>query len=339
MHRAIPPADLALNNASAAREKASSSARHNEQVDMSVLFATHRRADILEKTLEAFTSISTDTVRWHLVVVDNADDPASQEVLRRYEKRLPLTWMVESRAGKNRALNAALPLLRGDLFVFTDDDVLPEARWLEELMSAAKHWPEHAIFGGRIVPDRALPFDTAEPMIRSAYVISDDYPSDTEIQAGRIWGPNMAIRAATFRARAVTFEESIGPAAGHSYAMGSETELLLRLQALGERCMFVPAAVVRHQIRPEQVSLPWLRERCFRAGRGHARRYPASGDGLWLGVPRYLVRAAVTCWVKRHIAALFQSRNVYVRISLEYSFVLGQIAEYFSNARNQRTTR
>lgn len=300
---------------------------------MSVLFATHRRADILEKTLEAFTSVIADTLRWHLVVVDNADDPASQEVLGRYETRLPLTWLVESRTGKNRALNAALPLLRGDIFVFTDDDVLPDPRWLEELMSAAKRWPEHAIFGGRIVPDRALPFDTSEPMIRSAYVISDEYPSDTEIRAGRIWGPNMAIRAAAFRARAVAFDETIGPA-GSSYAMGSETELLLRLQALGERCMFVPAAVVRHQIRPDQVSLRWLRERCFRAGRGHARRYPASGDGLWLGVPRYLVRTAVTCWVKRHVAALFQSRNVYVRISLEHSFVLGQIAEYFSHARN-----
>lgn len=308
-----------------------------EHVDISVLFATYRRADILEKTLEAFTCVIADTVRWHLVVVDNADDAASQEILRKFEARLPLTWLVESRAGKNRALNAALPLLRGDILVFTDDDVLPDNRWLEELLSATKRWPDHAIFGGRIVPDRAIPFDMSEPMIRSAYVISDAHMSDTEVQAGRIWGPNLAIRAATFRSRAGAFDESIGPA-GNSYAMGSETELLLRLQAQGERCMFVPAAVVSHQIRPEQVSLRWLRERCFRAGRGHARRYPASGNGIWLGVPRYLVRSAVTGSVKR-LAAFFRSRKDYVRISLEHSFVLGQIAEYFSNARNQRTAR
>jgi GT2 family glycosyltransferase len=235
-------------------------------------------------------------------------------------------------------LNAALPLLRGDILVFTDDDVLPDKRWLEELLSATQRWPDHAIFGGRIVPDRAIPFDMSEPMIRSAYVISDAHMSDTEVQAGRIWGPNLAIRAATFRSRAVAFDESIGPA-GNSYAMGSETELLLRLQAQGERCMFVPTAVVSHQIRPEQVSLRWLRERCFRAGRGHARRYPASGGGIWLGVPRYLVRAAVTGWARRQLAALFRSRKDYVRITLEHSFVLGQIAEYFSNAGNQRTAR
>lgn len=326
-----------MSDASGAGATGRSSARHDEQVDMSVVFATYRRADILEKTLEAFTSIIAGTVKWHLVIVDNADDAASQKVLRGYEAKLPLTWLVESRAGKNRALNAALPLLRGDILVFTDDDVLPDARWLEELMSAAKRWPEHAIFGGRIVPDRAIPFDMSEPMIRSAYVISDAHMSDTEVQAGRIWGPNLAIRAATFRSRAGAFDESIGPA-GSSYAMGSETELLLRLQAQGERCMFVPTAVVSHQIRPDQVSLRWLRERCFRAGRGHARRYPASGNGIWLGVPRYLVRAAATGWVKR-LAALFRSRKDYVRISLEHSFVLGQIAEYFSNARNQRTAR
>jgi GT2 family glycosyltransferase len=325
VHRAVPRSEPALSDTSAPIGQV-------EQADISVVFATYRRADLLEKTLEAFTSVIADTLRWQLVVVDNADDIASQEVLRRYETRLPLTWLVERRTGKNRALNAALPLLRGDIFVFTDDDVLPETRWLEELLSAAKRWPEHAIFGGRIVPDRPIPFDTSEPMIRSAYVISDEYPSDTEVRAGRIWGPNLAIRAAAFRARAVAFDETIGPA-GSSYAMGSETELLLRLQALGERCMFVPAAVVRHQIRPEQVSLRWLRERCFRAGRGHARRYPAS-NGLWLSVPRYLVRTAVTGWVKRQLAALFLSRDDYVRISLEHSFVLGQIAEYFSNPRS-----
>ncbi len=56
-----------------------------EQVDISVVFATYRRADILEKTLEAFTSVIADALRWQLVVVDNGDDPASQEVLRRGE--------------------------------------------------------------------------------------------------------------------------------------------------------------------------------------------------------------------------------------------------------------
>jgi GT2 family glycosyltransferase len=283
--------------------------------------------------LEAFTSVITDSLRLQLVVVDNADDPASQKVLRHYQQKLPLTWLVEGRTGKNRALNTALPLLRGDIFVFTDDDILPEERWLEELLSASRRWPEHTIFGGRVVPDRNIPFDMSEPFIRSAYVISEEYLSDTEIRAGLIWGPNMAIRATTFRACAVAFDESIGPA-GHNYAMGSETELLLRLEALGNRSIFIPTAVVRHQIRPEQLSLSWLRARCFRAGRGHARRNPAFGNGLWFGVPRYLIRTALTCWINRHIAMLFRSRNVHVKISLECSFALGQIEEYFSNARH-----
>lgn len=108
---------------------ANPSDRETYPVDISVLFATYRRPDILEKTLEAFTSVIAKSLQWQLVVVVNADDPASQKVLRKYEQKLPLAWLVEGRAGKNRALNAALPLLRGDIFVFTDDDILPASRW------------------------------------------------------------------------------------------------------------------------------------------------------------------------------------------------------------------
>jgi len=307
-----------------------------DQADISVAFATYRRSDILERTLDAFTSISTDSLRWHLVIVDNADDAASQQVLRRYEKKLPLTWIVEGRAGKNRALNAALPLLRGDILVFTDDDILPDKHWLEELQSASRRWPAHTIFGGRIVPDRTIPFDLSDPFVRSAYVISDAPLSEAEISPGRIWGPNMAIRASAVRASAITFDESIGPA-GLDYAMGSETELLLRLAALGNRAVFVPTAVVSHQIRPEQLSLSWLRGRCFRAGRGHARHNPVGGKGVWLGVPRYLLKTALSCWIASLIPAPFRDRNDRVRASLNYSFVLGQIREYFRHSRRQPT--
>jgi len=303
-----------------------------DQADISVAFATYRRSDILERTLDAFTAISTDSLRWHLVIVDNADDAASQQVLRRYELKLPLTWIVESRTGKNRALNAALPLLRGDILVFTDDDILPDKHWLEELLSASRRWPEHTIFGGRIVPDRPIPFDLSDPFVCSAYVISDTPSSETEISPSRIWGPNMAIRRSVVRASAITFDESIGPA-GLDYAMGSETELLLRLAALGNRAVFVPTAVVSHQIRPEQLSLRWLRGRCFRAGRGHARQNPVVGKGVWLGVPRYLLKTALTSWIGSHIPVPFRDRNDRVRASLEYSFVAGQMTEYFRHSR------
>jgi glucosyl-dolichyl phosphate glucuronosyltransferase len=301
-------------------------------VDISVAFATFRRPDVLARTLAAFTRVRAHSCAWDLVVVDNANDRESQEILREHEPQLPLRWIVEEHTGKNRALNAALPLLRGDLYVFTDDDVLPDPEWLEALHAASRRWPEYAIFGGRIVPDRGIPFDTADPLIRSAYVISDDYPSDTAMDPARVWGPNMAIRAATFRKDAKAFDVSVGPA-GENYAMGGEMELLLRLAAAGNRAMFVAGASVTHQIRPAQLSTTWLRGRCYRAGRGEAWFHPAAGSGIWFGVPRYLLRSAVTTWMRRNFALLSGNRKLQLALSLEHAFIVGQIAQYRANTQ------
>jgi glycosyltransferase involved in cell wall biosynthesis len=118
----------------------------------SVLLATRNRAGLLRATLAHLARQVTDGLRWEVVVVDNGSEDGTAAVLAEARATLPLVVVSEPRAGKNRALNRALPLARGALLVFTDDDVEPEPRWLAEHVGAARRWPSHAVFGGPIAP-------------------------------------------------------------------------------------------------------------------------------------------------------------------------------------------
>ena len=108
---------------------------------LTVIFATRNRAPILHRVLGSYCNLHPPESGWKLIVVDNGSTDKTREVLAAYESRLPLSWLTECNLGKNCALNAGLPLVEGDLAVFTDDDVFPFADWLVELRRTADCQP------------------------------------------------------------------------------------------------------------------------------------------------------------------------------------------------------
>ena len=107
-----------------------------------------------------------------------------------------------------------------------------------------------------------------------------------------IFGPNMAVRAAVF-ADGTRFAEHVGPDGSKPlYAMGSETELLRRLEAAGHRGWFEAGARVRHIVRPEQMEERWILDRAYRYGVGEGRHYAGTmSAGLLLRLVAYRVAA------------------------------------------------
>ena len=74
-------------------------------MDISVIFATCNRNDILAKTLRSFCGISSEGLQWETVVVDNAGSDETRELVESFSESLPVRYLVEKRRGKNRALN------------------------------------------------------------------------------------------------------------------------------------------------------------------------------------------------------------------------------------------
>jgi len=306
---------------------------------LTVLFATRNRAALLRKVLDTFCELQSPNSGWKLVVVDNASTDGTSHVLASFRSRLPLQIVLEPTVGKNHALNAGLQVVEGDLTVLTDDDVFPRADWLVQLRKAAETHPDYSIFGGAIVPRWEIP---PPPWLQwidlgPIFTITPEWIKEGELPPAHVTlvqGPNMAIRTIIFRS-GVRFDPFIGPS-GSSYAMGSETEILLRLSRLGHRAWHVQNAVVAHFIREEQVNQGWILQRAVRYGRGWCRMAPNSK--LWLGIPRHLFRdipkqaaRIVVAWALSRPDSLFRAR-------WRLNYLRGEAIEAHVLARQRRTT-
>lgn len=251
-------------------------------MDISIIFSTRDRPEILQRTLDAMSVLDSSDIEFEVIVGDNGSTDSTASLLERYRVSLPLVSFNEPTPGKNRCLNRAIDMARGELLIFTDDDVLPSEDWLVQYASAADRWPNDSVFGGPIdldFPGNAPAWIREIRSPERVFAFSSfavDHHEGPMSQTPN--GPNMMIRRAVFDD--FRYNESIGPA-GSSYAMGSETELLGRLRSHGLRFIYVPDATVDHQIRSEQLSLDWLAGRAERLGRGQVALAVLAGKAVW----------------------------------------------------------
>jgi glycosyltransferase involved in cell wall biosynthesis len=295
---------------------------------LTVLMSTRNRSRILRDVLESYQQIQQPLSGWKLVVVDNGSTDETAEVLSFFKGHLPLHSVSEPRVGKNYALNTGLEFVEGDLLVLTDDDAFPRHDWLMQLRKAADTQLSYSMFGGLVVPRwQVLP----PPWIQWVDINSSFGINSPSLEEGwmppsllmEVIGPNMAIRSNIFQS-GTRFDTSIGPN-GSSYAMGSETELVLRLTRQGHRAWHVHGAVVEHLVREEQLKKRWILQRAIRFGRGMHRLVP--NKKLWIGIPRHLFRdlpkeglLMAAAWVTLRREALFRSH-------WRFNFLRGQAIE------------
>lgn len=240
---------------------------------ITVMFASYNGGERLKSTLDSMARIQAPRGGWRLIAVDNRSTDGSHDVMLSFKDRLPIEALQEPSPGKNKALNRAVDLAladpQSDLFVFCDDDVLVAENWLVELRDAADAHPGHAAFAGLTLPH--WPSQPPEWVVRLGHVgvlygVHQDAP-EGECDMRYMYGTNMAVRATIFRG-GVRFNTAIGPNGSSTYAMGSETELGVRLAQQGQKCWFAGRAVVHHIIRSEQLDAAWVFKRAYRFGRG-----------------------------------------------------------------------
>lgn len=306
-------------------------------MDISVVLATYKRSEILQRTLESFRHLEIGPLRWDLWVVDNADDSATESVVKSWAKAIPIKYLVESQAGKNNALNRAIDEVQGQLIVLTDDDIIATSDWLTQMWQGAQRWPEHVIFGGRILPfwpDGFKPLDLRNPYLVGAYAIANWSLPEREYSPEKVFGANMAVRRKIFD-DGWRFNASIGPSQKTNYIMGSESEFVLRLEASGHKPVFLPEALVYHQIRPDQMSFKWLRGRAYRAGLGSASLCEMPSEcKVVLRIPRYLIRRLVESYIK-YLFFKFTRSSRKTEAGMRFYTYLGMVNGHYHSLRRE----
>jgi glycosyltransferase involved in cell wall biosynthesis len=302
---------------------------------LTVLLATRNRAAVLAKVLSAYEHVVSPETGWKIVIVDNGSGDHTQEVLRSFRDRLPLTIVHEPKPGKNVSLNVGLLQVDGDLVVLTDDDAFPDPFLLVEMKRCADAHQDYSIFGGRILPRwEQSPTEWIQRYVPKDIVFAltgewKEGPTPPEM----LFGPNMAVRAAIFAA-GYRFDEKMGPRL-KAYPMGGETEFTRRLARDGYRAWHCERAVVHHFISAKHIERKWIFGRAVRFGRGQYRMDCRESFGAvttWSRELRHLLRGARNVCAEVHSKRRGEIGAYLFQAEWGLHFVLGRVQE----ARNMR---
>lgn len=270
-----------------------SSTRTNDDetiLKITVVLCTYNRCRSLAKALESVAASELpDAVEWEVLVVDNNSIDQTREVIEDFCRKYPghFRYLFEPQQGKSHALNAGIREARGDILVFTDDDVTVEKSWLRNLTSGL-HDGKWAAAGGRIlaaekfVPPRWL---AAEGPFSMTGVVFAHF--DLGDQAGELdrppYGANMAFRREVFRKYGL-FRLDLGPSPGNEIR-NDDTEFGLRLMSAGERFRYEPSAVVFHELPLNRLKQEFFLSWWYSYGRSKSREVGRRPPIL--GVPRH----------------------------------------------------
>jgi glucosyl-dolichyl phosphate glucuronosyltransferase len=248
-------------------------------IQATVVVCTRNRASLLPFALEGLAAQVTDRP-FEIVVVDNGSDDGTAEVIAEWCRREPrLRTVNEPSVGLSRAKNAGVEAARGQVVLFTDDDVLVEPNWLEEHMSFLNGTHDFVIAGGPILP---ISHDlTAWPgWLGDAARL--DLPRLDHGKLGRplgrweqVWGANMAVPTSVFD-RIGLWNEAVGRK-GDERGTFEDIEFAERVRNAGGQVWFCPGAVIHHRVIPARaLPRPILRAAFLRGLNDYVYRVWAS---------------------------------------------------------------
>jgi FkbM family methyltransferase len=175
-------------------------------VDATIVIPTKNRRELLARTLASVRALRTER-SWEVVVVDDGSTPPLSP------REVGSARLLRGRGdGAGAARNLGAAEARGNVLLFTDDDVVVGSDWLEAAVSFLEAHPDHVAVQGRLV---SPPWDPLREM------------SLTMNAPGQHFTANIAYRRDAF--------ESLGGfAPAFPYAHCEDLDLGLRAAALGQ---------------------------------------------------------------------------------------------------------
>lgn len=266
----------------------------NLGIKASVIVCTYNRADSLAHTLDCLAKQrDMESVQWEVVVMDNNSKDRTrlfvEEKARHFSQ---LRYEFEGQQGLSHARNHAIACAKGQILLFTDDDVCPEPDWVHTILSLMDSYTADAC-GGYIAPvweapppawltERFYGFLAIKIETEQKAILPSASAGETP------FGANMAFRREVFE-RFGTFDTRRGRV-GNVLASGEDSELFDRILAGGGKVMYFPQARVHHRVEAFRVRKGYFRRWRFQTSRNTAQSHRIPGARRVFGIPLYLLR-------------------------------------------------
>ncbi len=235
---------------------------------ISLLLATHNRRSSLEQVIRGFTEQNTSVAK-ELVIVDNNSRDDTADYLSSLQNP-NIICLFERQPGKSKALNRAMKAATGDLWVFTDDDVITDPFWLQAMIDGANRYPEIDIFGGKILLDEQshLPKWLKKTYnLKSPLCAYHNYGESDGIYRpfNYPFGPNMAVRCQAVGKNQAAWPEDFGP--GTPFFLSDESRFLEQISLPhAKNRVYLPKSIVYHHVEEQDITLLGATKRVFFTG-------------------------------------------------------------------------
>jgi GT2 family glycosyltransferase len=250
-------------------------------VPFSVIIATCGRPASLRVAIEAVLESCAVTGTVHeIVVVDNGRKWDAESVSASFaaDRRASVRYVKSRPLSKSEALNNGIATASNQRLAFTDDDTLPNRKWLLE---GEKYFAATGLraFGGRVLPgDCAAPLPSwlrkgASGRLPHGGAIIEYDPLD---RSGVLSDGQAVPFGANFFAVRDVFDEHGGydevlwNLCGRAAVGVEDGEMGVRLRSKGEKIGYCREAVVIHPLHPERFSI----QSHFRVGYRYGWRDP-----------------------------------------------------------------
>jgi GT2 family glycosyltransferase len=233
-----------------------------------VVVPTWNRPAGLRRALNGLAVQADPGAQWEVAVVASAGGGRAVEaVVDSFRDHVPAPLRVEEELepGASRARNRGLARARR-VVAFLDDDCVPEPGWLAAVTAPvlAGAW---AGAGGRVVADPAVPRPRWLGEALLAYLAAYDR-GDEEVALSPddyLLTANAAFDAELL-AGAGAFDPLLGPTAGRP-TVNDDVDICRKVFRAGGRILYVPSAVVIHDLPPSRLTPRYLVRRFYAQGR------------------------------------------------------------------------
>lgn len=113
-------------------------------MDVSVIFATHNREDVLERVFDAWRITDRATkYKYEIICSDDSSTDRTVSIIQSVQD-LPVKLLRNQKGGAGKARNAALKIAAGKLIIFTGDDIFPSENFVN------RHFENYLKYGNYI---------------------------------------------------------------------------------------------------------------------------------------------------------------------------------------------
>jgi len=202
-------------------------------MQVSVVIPTYRREQVLLDTVRFLHQLHPPAAE--ILVVDQSEEhqPSTLDALRAWERDGTIRWLRLTRPSIPHAMNTGLERAHGDVVVFLDDDIIPDARLLSAHVLAHSDGSCSIVAGQVLQPgEEVLPELVEDAGFR--------FCSGKRRWVEEVMGGNFSVNRKVALALG-GFDENFV-----HVAYRFEAEFCDRALTAGERILFEPGASIRH---------------------------------------------------------------------------------------------